>query len=103
VKETTRMYEHFLAISIRNSGPDGLSAAIGNYNLGLFYCLLAREQATVNVQQTQLLLSKLHYEETHRIHLKILGPTHPETVDSASHLTAVTSLLSSTATTFAES
>jgi hypothetical protein len=45
--ETRRMYERFLAISIRNSGPNGSNTAIGNYYLGLFHYHLSRKQATV--------------------------------------------------------
>jgi hypothetical protein len=39
--ETKGLYERFLAISIRNTGPDGQSTAIGNCSLGIFHYQLA--------------------------------------------------------------
>jgi hypothetical protein len=72
VEESRGIYERFLAISIRNEGPDGSNAAIGNKNLGLFYYHLAREQATVDLKQTQLLLAKSHLKEALRICLKYM-------------------------------
>jgi hypothetical protein len=90
--ETRVLFERFLAISIRNEGPANTAAA--NSNLGLFYYQLSHEQATLNVQQAQLLLAKSHHEEAYRIRSKIYGPTHPETVFTASNLADVTSVLS---------
>jgi hypothetical protein len=88
------MYERYIAISIRNNGPDGTNSAIGNYNLGYFYYRLVLEQATFNDHKTQLLLVKSHYEGALRIRSKTYGPTYPETVVAASNLAEVTSLLS---------
>jgi hypothetical protein len=92
--ETRGLYERYLAISIRNYGPDGSNTAAGNYNLGRYYYQLAGKQATGDLKQTQLLLAKVYYEESHRIRSKIYGHTNPETVDAASRLAAVSSELS---------
>jgi hypothetical protein len=92
--ETRGLYERYLAISIRNEGPDGLRTAAGNYDLGLFHCELAGKQAKVDFKQTQLLLAKAYLEESVRIHTKIYGSTHTETVDAASPLADVFSELS---------
>jgi hypothetical protein len=92
--ETRVLLERYLAISTRNQGPDGSQTAVANYNLGLFHYQLALEQATDDLKQTQLLLAKSHHEETLRIRSKIYGPTHPETVATASRLASVTSVLS---------
>jgi tetratricopeptide (TPR) repeat protein len=92
--ETRRMYEHDLAISTRNQGPDGSNTAVANYNLGLFHRQLLHEQATFELKLTQLLLAKSHFKEALRIRSKIHGPTHPETVFAASNLADVTSVLS---------
>jgi hypothetical protein len=35
--ETRGLYERFLAISIRNNGPDGHNTAVGSYSLGIFH------------------------------------------------------------------
>jgi hypothetical protein len=41
--------------------------------------------------QTQLLVAKAYYQESHQINLKIYGHTHPENINAASKVTAVTS------------
>jgi hypothetical protein len=92
--ETKGLYKRCLAIFIRNDGPDGPNTAPGNSTLGLFYRQLARKQATVDLIQTQLLLAKVYYEESHRIKSKIYGPTHTETVAAASKLATIVSDLS---------
>jgi hypothetical protein len=92
--ETRGLHERYLAIFIRNEGPDGSNTASVNSNLGLFYCQLAEVQTTVNLELKQLLLAKAYFEESHRIRLKIYGPTHPDTVDAASQLAIALSELS---------
>jgi tetratricopeptide (TPR) repeat protein len=87
--ETRELYEHSLAISIRNHGSDGSNAAIGNYYLGDFYHKLAKKEPTVDVKRTHLLLSKSYYEKALRNYLKIYGPTRPRTVKTSSRLTTV--------------
>jgi tetratricopeptide (TPR) repeat protein len=93
--ETRGLFEHFLAISFRNSGLDGPNTATGNYHLGSYH---AHQETTVDVKQTrqtQLLLAKSYFEEALRIFLKIYGPTHPHTVAAASQLAIVSRELSS--------
>jgi tetratricopeptide (TPR) repeat protein len=92
--ETRRLYDRFLAISILINGPDGPNTAIVNESLGMFHHELAHKQATLNVQQAQLLLAKSHFEEALRIRSKMYGPTHPETVVTASRLATVSGMLS---------
>jgi hypothetical protein len=87
--ETRGLYEHSLALSIENNGPDGLNAAISNHNIGGFYFKLAKIQPTLDAKRTQLLLAKSYYEEAQRIYSKIYGPTHPSTADASSELTIV--------------
>jgi hypothetical protein len=87
--DTRGLYERFLVLSIRNYGLDGLNAATGNKNLGEFYILLAEKQPTVDAKRAQLLLSKSYHEEALRIYSKIYSPTHLDTVDTSSQLTAV--------------
>jgi hypothetical protein len=94
VEEMRGMYECYLAISIRNSGPDAPNTATGNCCLGSFHHQLSRKKAAFNVQQTQLLLVKSHYKEGLRIHSKIYGPTHPENIVIASRLADDTTVLS---------
>ena len=64
--ETRGLFERSLAISIRNEGPDGLNAAVGNCNIGRFYHRLGNIQPTVDSQRTQLLLAKSHFVEAQR-------------------------------------
>jgi hypothetical protein len=87
--ETRGLYEHSLVLSIRNHGPDGLNTAIRNKNLGYFYSMLAGKQPTVDAKRTQQLLSKSCYENALRIYSKIYSPTHSDTVNTSSLLTAV--------------
>jgi hypothetical protein len=91
--ETRGLHERCLSISIRNEGPDGPNTASENYNLGLFHHQLAGKQAKVDLKQTQFLLAKVYYEESHRIKSKTYGHTNPETVNNASKLAAVSSEL----------
>jgi hypothetical protein len=87
--ETRGLYERCLANFIRNHGPDDHNTAAGNYDLGLFYGQLAEKQTNVDLEQKQLLLAKAYYKESHRILLKIYGPTHSGTIDAASKLAMV--------------
>jgi tetratricopeptide (TPR) repeat protein len=92
--ETRGLYERSLAISIRNEGRDGLNAATGNFNIGVFYEKLAVQQSTVDATQMYLILAKSHFIEAQRIYSKIYGPIHPNTVDAASRLTDIFIVLS---------
>jgi hypothetical protein len=89
--ETNCSYERSLAILIRNHGSDGLDTAVGHLNISKFYYQLALEQPTRQSKQTQLLLTKAHFEEALRIQSKIHGPTHPSTLETLTKLTAVSS------------
>jgi hypothetical protein len=92
--ETKGLFERSLAIFIRREGPDGINNAISNINSGNYYYELARRQPTVDTKRKYFLISKLHIEEGFRIRTKILGPTHPNTVQAASILSDVISALS---------
>jgi hypothetical protein len=87
--ETKRLYECSLALSLRHEGPNGLNVAITNFNMGKFHRQLASMQSTVDAKQTQLLLAKSHFVEALRIQSKVYGPTHPNTVQTASELNIV--------------
>jgi tetratricopeptide (TPR) repeat protein len=82
--ETRGLYEHYLANSIQNGGPDGLTTASGNFNLGLVYHQRANIENSIDSKQTQLLLANSHFEEALRIYSKTFGPTHAETVKAVS-------------------
>jgi tetratricopeptide (TPR) repeat protein len=92
--ETKRLLERSLAIFIRREGPDGANTAISNINTGNYYDELARRQPTVDTKRKYFLLSKSHIEEGFRVQTKIYGPTHPNTVQTASILSDVISALS---------
>jgi hypothetical protein len=92
--ETRGFYERNLAIAIRNNGPDGLNTAHQHLQISAFYYKVTGAQTTVDLQQKQLLLAKSHMEEALRIYSKIHGPTHPDTLKTASLLTTISSELS---------
>jgi hypothetical protein len=89
--DTRGLLERSLAISIRNTGKDGLNTAVGNSNIGQFYHELAVLQSTADSRPTHLLLAKSHLEEAHRIYSKVYGPSHPDTLYVVSRLAAVSS------------
>jgi tetratricopeptide (TPR) repeat protein len=92
--ETKRLCERSLAIYIRIEGPDGLNTSMISMNVGLCYYQLAEGQPTVDTKRKYFLISKSHIEEGFRIQTKVLGPTHPKTIKSASILSTVTRQLS---------
>jgi hypothetical protein len=92
--ETKRLLERSLAIFIRKEGPDGANTAILNVSLGSYYYDLPRRQLTVATKRKYFLISKSHIEEGFRIQIKMYGPTHPNTVKTASVLSDVVSVLS---------
>jgi tetratricopeptide (TPR) repeat protein len=92
--ETQGLFEHSLAICIRNEGPNGVNTATMSISTGLFYFKLARRQPTVDIKRKHFLTSISHIEEGFRIRTKIYGPTHPNTVHAASVLSDVISALS---------
>lgn len=84
--EVIGLYKRYLAISIRDTGPDGKGTAIANHNLGKLHYQLAKEANTDDSERTQLLLAKSSFEESFRIEKKILGSTHPSTLENAAFL-----------------
>jgi tetratricopeptide (TPR) repeat protein len=84
--ETRETLERSLAIYLRYEGPDGLNTAVGNFNLGEYYCRLASKMQT---QIDLLLLGNSYLKECLRIYSKIHGPTHPETVSVRSQLAII--------------
>jgi tetratricopeptide (TPR) repeat protein len=92
--ETRELHERSIAISIRNDGLDGLNAAHGNHNIGMFYGELAKIAILIDSKRAQLLLAKSHFEEAFRIYTKLYGPTYSETLKTAYHLEKVSSELS---------
>jgi tetratricopeptide (TPR) repeat protein len=92
--ETKRLFERSLAIFIRMEGPDGANTAVVNINIGSYYHDLARRQPTVDTKRKYFLISKSHIQEGFRIQTKILGPTHPRTVQVANFLSSLMNELS---------
>jgi hypothetical protein len=92
--ETKRLFERSLAIFIRREGLDGVNTAIVNISTSSYYCKLARRQPTVDTKRKYFLISKSHIEEGFRIQTKLFGPTHPDTVHTASVLSTLTRELS---------
>lgn len=71
-----------------------MNSATTNFNICFFHHQLARIPPTVDLKRTQLQLAKSYFVEAQRMYTKILGSTHPETIDTTSHLTDVLNDLS---------
>jgi hypothetical protein len=52
--ETQELYERSLVITIRNYGSDGISTAVSNNNLGIFYNLRAEESQNAETRKGNL-------------------------------------------------
>jgi hypothetical protein len=63
-------------------------------NTGLYYFKLAKILPMVATKRKYFLISKSHIEEGFRIQTKILGPTHPRTVQAANFLSSLMNELS---------
>jgi tetratricopeptide (TPR) repeat protein len=92
--ETKELFEQSLAISIRNSGPDGVDTAISYFNSGLFNRKLGKEQQTAETRKEHLCLSVSMIKEALRIYTKIYGPDDPRTLQYSSELSTTARLLS---------
>jgi tetratricopeptide (TPR) repeat protein len=92
--ETKRLFEHALAIFIRNEGPDGLNTGATNANLAEFHFDLAERQPGADAKKLHLLLSKRYFKEAVRIYTKIHGLASPHAIQYTSLLSAVTFQLS---------
>jgi hypothetical protein len=92
--ETKGLYDRSLRISIINEGKDASITAIRTMNFGLFYVELANIQPTAPLRREQLLQAKSHIFEGNRIFLKLYGPMHPTSINSASQLATATTELS---------
>jgi hypothetical protein len=91
--EARGLYKRYLAISIRDTGPDGEGTAAANHNLGKLHYQLAKEANTDDSERTHLLLAKSYFEEALRIKTKILGSNHPSTLENAAFLENVSNNL----------
>jgi hypothetical protein len=94
--ETRGLYERFLALSLRNEGPEGVNTATGHYNVGFFCLELAQKQSTVDSKRTQLQLAKSLFFEAQRIFSKAYGPTDLHNVEASFCLTNILTYLSQT-------
>jgi tetratricopeptide (TPR) repeat protein len=93
--ETRELYECFLA-SIMNEGPDGINTAFGNSNLGILHSNLAGmvdRQLTANKRKGHLCQAISYATEALRISTKIHGATHPQTIQYAAKLSAISQVL----------
>jgi len=94
--ETKELFERSLSINIKNSGPDGVSTAISNNNLGTFYHQQAEVSRPVGIRKEYLSLSVSKVNEALRIFTKVFGPDHPDTLKASFQLSIVTHKLSET-------
>jgi hypothetical protein len=81
-EETRELFERAVAVPLRKEGPDGLSTAMGNNNIGRYYYDLAGLQLTKKTKKKHLRLAQTHYQEAFRIYLKKYGPTHEKTINA---------------------
>jgi hypothetical protein len=91
--ETRELYDCFLARAIMNEGPDGISTAVGNFNLGLLHLNLADRQLTGDKRKEHLCLAKPYVKEAIRISIKIHGSNHQHTIQYTSILLVIESKL----------
>jgi tetratricopeptide (TPR) repeat protein len=94
--ETKKLYERFLAISIKNFGSERINTAATNGNLGIFYHLQAEASLSAGIRKEHLSLSISKFNEALRIYTKLFGLDHPNTVQASSRLSIVTHKLSET-------
>ena len=83
------MYEHALAIRVKNEGPDGGNTAVGNSNLGHFHNQVSQSNLSASKRKEHLSLSKSYFKEALRIKTKVFGPYHPDTIGAASDLSMI--------------
>jgi hypothetical protein len=71
-KVAKELYLHSLAIYVKVEGLDGVNTAVGNTNLGHFYCYLALQTHRNSTKKREYLQHSIaHFKETFRIYLKI--------------------------------
>jgi hypothetical protein len=87
--ETKKLFERFLATSIRNEGPDAANTASGNTSLGTFHYELAKRQLTAGTKKEQLCLARSYYIETVRIWTKLYGSSNSKTIEYVSRLSHI--------------
>jgi tetratricopeptide (TPR) repeat protein len=92
--EAKKMYERFLAVSMRHEGMDGVNTAISNDNIGKYNLKMADEQLTVDTRRRYLRLALPFFKQALRITTKLYGPAHPKSIDHTLNISAVTSELS---------
>jgi tetratricopeptide (TPR) repeat protein len=92
--ETKKLYESFLAISIKNEGLDGKNTAIGNSHLMYYHVDLAQKELTADTKKEHLCLAKSYVKEAIRICTKLRGSTHLKTVKYISQLLDIEKQLS---------
>jgi hypothetical protein len=92
--ETKELYDRSLAIDIKNFGSDGINTASSNNNLGNFHHLQAEASLSAGIRKENLSLSVSKLKEALRIHTKLFGPDHPNTVQASSSLSIVSHKLS---------
>jgi hypothetical protein len=92
--ETKELFEQSLAVNIRNYGPDGTNTACDQFNFGLFYRELAKEQQTIVTRKEYLRLSEIKFKEALRINTKIFGFNDPRTLKYTAALATARRLLS---------
>jgi tetratricopeptide (TPR) repeat protein len=92
--ETKQLYEHSLAIFVKNFGPEGLNTAVSYHNLGIFHHQQAETSQSAGKRNEHLSLSVSKFNEVLRIYTKLFGPGHPNTVQASSELSTIAHKLS---------
>lgn len=119
IDEVEGLFQRSLAILVKQEGPNALTTAIGNHELGQFYLRLAGTSGSkgllsiTTTAETQQVFNRLkgtsltaderkehlqqalvHFKESVRIHTKTFGSAHSDTVCAAHDLNMATFLLS---------
>jgi tetratricopeptide (TPR) repeat protein len=92
--ETKELYERFLAIIIKQEGPDARNTAVVNNKIGAYYYKLAGTQHSAETRIEHLHASLSKYQEALRIYTKIFGPDYPATLEASLKVSFISQKLS---------
>lgn len=93
LNEARDLIEFSLDNILKNDEPDGIKTADCYKYLAQLYYKIARIQTSFDSIRSYLVLSKSSYEEGYRIHKKIYGSAHKDTVKISSELAEIEMLL----------
>jgi hypothetical protein len=92
--ETRELFEHSLAVNVKNCGSDSDYSAVANFNLGNFYNDLSNLQQSIGIRKDYLRLSKCKFIEALRIHTKNFGSNSPKALQASDNLSIILNALS---------